>query len=211
MKRPRPLTAALVLAGASAFLGACWTSAQTGDELVQRVGALERGQTQQRDDLQQEIAHAQTKVGELEEVLERATKVVTRASADTGAQVEALQQQVMALEGQLAELRNEVQRQQTVLSEQQAETEEAAQEARAPRRRRHELRRVADPGRRGRALGGGPAGLRPAAVRARASALPRVRGAPRTGRARRRRAAPQAGRATSRRIGPPRPSESCAA
>ncbi len=123
MTRPRPLTAALALAGASAFFGACWTSAQTGEELVQRVGALERGQTQQREDLQQEIAHAQTKVGELEEVLERATKVVTRASADTGAQVEALQQQVMALEGQLAELRNEVQRQQTVLSEQQAETE----------------------------------------------------------------------------------------
>lgn len=123
MHRPRPSAIAFTLAGLASFLGACWTSASTGDELVRRVGALERGQTQQRDDLQQEITHAQTKVAELEEVLGRATKVVQRASADTGAQVEALQTQVMALEGQLAELRNEVQRQQTVLSEQQAETE----------------------------------------------------------------------------------------
>lgn len=120
---PKPSTTALALAGFGTFLGACWTSASTGDELVRRVSALERGQTEQREELQREIAHAQSKVAELEEVLERATKVVTRASADTGAQVEALQQQVMALEGQLAELRNEVQRQQAVLSEQQAETE----------------------------------------------------------------------------------------
>jgi len=119
--RARPIPVALVTLGS--FLGACWTSASTGDDLVRRVGAIERGQTQQREELQQEIATAQTKVGELESVLDRATKVVTRASADTGAQVETLQQQVMALEGQLAELRNEVTRQQAQLSEQQSENE----------------------------------------------------------------------------------------
>jgi TolA-binding protein len=107
---------------ASVIAAACMSSAQ-GDELGRRVDAIERGQAQQRDELQSELSNAKTKVTELEEVLDRATKVVTRASADTGAQVEALQQQVMALEGQLAELRNEVARQQQQDSEQRAETE----------------------------------------------------------------------------------------
>lgn len=122
MRRPNTFSL-LVLAGIGLSLGACWTSASTGEELLRRVGRLERGQTEQREELQREITNAQTKVAELESVLDRATKVVTRASADTGAQVEALQQQVMALEGQLAELRNEITRQQAQLSEQQAETE----------------------------------------------------------------------------------------
>lgn len=118
-----PRAGILVLAGLSSLLGACWTSASAGEDLARRVGAIERGQAAQREELQQEITTAQTKVGELETVLEQATKVVTRASADTGAQVETLQQQVMALEGQLAELRNEVTRQQAQLAEQQGETD----------------------------------------------------------------------------------------
>lgn len=112
-----------LLAFLSSALGACWTSASAGEDLARRISELERGQSAQREELQQEIANAQTKVGELESVLERATKVVTRASADTGAQVETLQEQVMALEGQLAELRNEITRQQAQLMEQQSETE----------------------------------------------------------------------------------------
>ncbi len=118
-----PATFALGLAAMGTLLGACWTSASTGDELTRRVNALEHDQTRQRDELREEIATAQTKVGQLEDVLDRATKVVTRASADTGAQVESLQQQVMTLEGQLAELRNEVQRQQAQLAEQQSDME----------------------------------------------------------------------------------------
>ena len=116
----RPAKLALTLVAASAGLSACWTSAADGEALRTRVREMEQGQETQREELQSEISNAQTKVQELEEVLGRATKVVTRASADTGAQVEQLQQQVMALEGQLAELRNEVQRQQTASTEQQA-------------------------------------------------------------------------------------------
>lgn len=108
--------------GAAVIAAACMSSAQ-GDELTRRVDAIERGQAQQREELEGELANARTKVTQLEEVLDRATKVVTRASADTGAQVEALSQQVMALEGQLAELRNEVARQQQQDTEQRAETE----------------------------------------------------------------------------------------
>lgn len=119
----RPALAVVVVVGLGASLGACWTSASTGDELLRRVGTIEREQSQQRDELREQITHSQTKVAELEDVLDRATKVVTRASADTGAQVESLQNQVMALEGQLAELRNEVQRQQAQLAEQQGDME----------------------------------------------------------------------------------------
>jgi len=98
-----------VLVAVSAGLSACWTSASDGEALRRRVRELEQGQQTQREELQSEISNAQTKVAELEDVLGRATKVVQRASADTGAQVEQLQEQVMALEGQLAELRNELQ------------------------------------------------------------------------------------------------------
>jgi TolA-binding protein len=122
--RQTPSKAALALALGGSFLAACWTSASEGEALRRRVRELEQGQSEQREELQAEIQNAQTKVAELEEVLERATKVVTRASADTGAQVEQLQQQLMALEGQLAELRNEVQRQQEQLAEQQGQLEQ---------------------------------------------------------------------------------------
>ena len=122
IRRLAPPKVALALTLGGAFVSACM-SASDGDALRRRVREIEQGQTQQREDLRSEIENAQTKVTELEDVLDRATKVVTRASADTGAQVEQLQQQVMALEGQLAELRNEVQRQQAQLSEQQQENE----------------------------------------------------------------------------------------
>lgn len=109
---PRPLPLALTLVAASAGLSACWTSAADGESLRRRVRELEQGQQAQRDDLRAELANAQTKMNDLEVVLQQATKVVTRNSADTGAQVEQLQQQVMALEGQLAELRNAIERRQ---------------------------------------------------------------------------------------------------
>ena len=125
-RRPTRAGAVLVLAAGSlatvSLLGACMSTSD-GDALRRRVQTMEEGQQQQRQELQTEIATAQTKVSELEDVLGQATKVVQRASADTGAQVETLQQQVQALEGQLAELRNEVQRQQTQMSEQQGEME----------------------------------------------------------------------------------------
>lgn len=117
---PAKLALGLFLASAGVSASACWTTAADGEALTRRVNDLEQGQTTQREELQAEISNAQTKVQELESVLARATKVVTRASADTGAQVEQLQQQVMALEGQLAELRNDVARRQTQEDEERA-------------------------------------------------------------------------------------------
>jgi TolA-binding protein len=48
------------------------------------------------------------KVAELEQVLERATQVVTRNSADVGAEVQTLREQVSMLEGTTAELRHKL-------------------------------------------------------------------------------------------------------
>lgn len=118
-----PWQVALVLVIASAALSACWTSASDGEALRARVRLIEEGQASQREGLQGEIANAQTKMAELEEVLGQAATIVQRASADTGAQVDQIHQQVMALEGQLAELRNEVSRQQTQSTENSQEVE----------------------------------------------------------------------------------------
>lgn len=115
-------TVILVAVGGS-FLGACWTTAADGASMRSRLTELEQNQASQREELETEIATAQTKVQELEDVLGRATKLVTRNSADTGAQVETLQQQMMAIEGQLAELRHEAERQQAAMQEQQTATD----------------------------------------------------------------------------------------
>ena len=122
MSDPRTKAIFLSLGAAGLFAGACMSQGD-GDALRRRVQAIEDGNRAQQEALSASMDNAQTKVRELEEVLERATAVVTRASADTGAQVEQLQEQVMALEGQLAELRNEVQRQNTQAAEQQAAME----------------------------------------------------------------------------------------
>jgi TolA-binding protein len=99
---------------------ACWATTQQHETLTQRVNQLETGLGQE---LRTEIGTAQTKVSELESVLDRATKLVTRTSADTGAQVETLQSQVAAQEGAIAELQHELARMQNQLAEQQADFE----------------------------------------------------------------------------------------
>lgn len=107
MKRFRIALPALV---ALAQVG-CWTSAETGQQLLRRVSRLEAETSEARAELANEVSRAQTKLRELEQVLEQATAVVRRASADTGAQVEQLEERLNALTGRLEELRNEVQRQ----------------------------------------------------------------------------------------------------
>src|SRR5690348_16258786 len=79
--------AGFVLLVALALSGCLTTSA--GDEIrstaraqEERIASLEQGSVQNREELD-------AKVRELEDVIERATQVVTRNSADAGAQVEA--------------------------------------------------------------------------------------------------------------------------
>lgn len=119
----RHLPTVILVAVGGSFLGACWTTAADGVSMRSRITELEQNQTSQREELEAEVANAQTKVRELEDVLGRATKLVTRNSADTGAQVETLQERMMALEGQIAELRHEAERQQAAMREQQTATD----------------------------------------------------------------------------------------
>jgi TolA-binding protein len=64
----------------------------------ERIASLEHGSVQNREEID-------AKVKELEEVLERATQVVTRNSADAGAQVEAMREELAKLQGVVDELK----------------------------------------------------------------------------------------------------------
>jgi TolA-binding protein len=99
-----------------------WTSADDGatlrtraDALDARVTALETtGETFASD-----VETAHTKMAELEDVLARATELLTRNSADTGALVEVLQARINAQDGLIDELRHEIE----TLSTEHAEME----------------------------------------------------------------------------------------
>lgn len=109
----------------SATISGCflWTTTDQGatlerraNEFETRVSTMETGYT-----AQMEGAHA--KVAELESVLQQATQVVTRNSADTGARVDELQQQLAVQSGQIDELRHELSRIQEQFREQQGDYE----------------------------------------------------------------------------------------
>jgi TolA-binding protein len=90
----------LALLACSALSG-CFMSASAGEEL--RAEALARDE---RISTLEE--RSEQKARELEDLLQRATAVVTRNSADAGAQVEALREQLAKLEGVVEELRHKV-------------------------------------------------------------------------------------------------------
>jgi len=135
-RRGRPTAVATGLALASTVLSGCflWTTAGEGDELASqvsdqedRIQALEDNMRADREALAQSVGQARAKVAELEEVLERATKVVTRNSADLGLQVQQLQEQIQGLEGQIAEVRNQMRQQGEQLEEQRQDLEKQIQ------------------------------------------------------------------------------------
>ena len=88
-----------------------WTSAGQGDQLRQdldsRVGAraeAEAAQTAQLEQLKQAESKAQQSIDQLEGVIERATTVVQRNSADVTVQVQELESKLAIAEGRIAEL-----------------------------------------------------------------------------------------------------------
>lgn len=95
--------------------------AREAAERERRVVALEEGVSAER-------AAMEAKMAELERVLEQATGVVTRNSADLGTEVQRLREQLQALEGEIAELRNELTGTQRALSEQQQEMDRRIQQ-----------------------------------------------------------------------------------
>lgn len=101
-------SACLILTLNGCFL---WTSAGDGERLRQdlnaetaRVQALEAAQTAQLEQLKQAEAKAQQSIDQLEGVIERATTVVQRNSADVTVQVQELESKLAIAEGRIAEL-----------------------------------------------------------------------------------------------------------
>jgi TolA-binding protein len=104
---------ALSMLGLCTGLSGCflWTSSGEGDELRtdmdahgDRLASLEAAQNAQLEQLKTAEAQAQQSIGELEQVIERATTVVQRNSADVTVQVGDLQSKIAVMEGRLAEL-----------------------------------------------------------------------------------------------------------
>lgn len=76
-----------------------------------RIVALESGSASTREEIDDSIAEAQAKVDELRQLLEEATEVVTRNSADIGQDVRALEAQLATIDGRLDELRHAIEQQ----------------------------------------------------------------------------------------------------
>ena len=117
----------------SSALSGCflWTSKNQGEEIrataaehERRLVALEDGQRAGREQLEQAIVRADQKISELQTVLQQATQVVTRNSADTGQQVQELATQLGTLEGTLAELRNDLSQTARQITQQRSEMDE---------------------------------------------------------------------------------------
>jgi TolA-binding protein len=108
---------------ASTALSGCflWTTADQGTALTQRLDALE-GRVTTTEAMRGELDTVKTQVTAIEEV-RHAAEVTTQTSADTGAQVEVLAQQIAMQEGTIAELQHELQRMQEELTEQQTDYE----------------------------------------------------------------------------------------
>ena len=99
---------ALALSTSGCFL---WTSSGEGDLLrtdvdaqSARIEKLEQAQNAQIEQLKAAEAKAQQSIDELERVIERATSVVQRNSADVTVQVGELQTKIAVMEGRMAEI-----------------------------------------------------------------------------------------------------------
>ncbi|MBI2895173.1 MAG: tetratricopeptide repeat protein [Deltaproteobacteria bacterium] len=96
---------ALVLSGA----GACFMSSSEGERLSKTVRDLDRRletMEKNRERLMSAVSSSEGQVARLEKLMNEATRVLTRNSADFGAQVQELQTQMGALEGRLEEIRH---------------------------------------------------------------------------------------------------------
>jgi TolA-binding protein len=120
----RPLrshwSAALLLA-----LAGCMTTGD-GDKLRAEAQARDRRIEQLEAQSQRNREELEGKLRELQDVLDKATAVLTRGSADVGAQVEQMSQQIATADGSLAELRHKVEAIEQQLMTQRTELDTAA-------------------------------------------------------------------------------------
>src|SRR5262249_60258049 len=98
------MRAAWCLIALMPLLGGCWAfySKDEGEKLRAEMRALQA----RVDELDQRDAVAKEQVEKLKSVLEQATSLVTRNSADVGLQVQKLQQDLEVLSGKVEGLSN---------------------------------------------------------------------------------------------------------
>lgn len=90
-----------VLLGAALLLTGCWTSKEQGEALRKDVDQL-------KNRLVNDIAESRKERDKLQKVMEQATALLTRNSADVGAQVDRLQAKIDKLSGQVEEAEKKV-------------------------------------------------------------------------------------------------------
>ncbi len=98
MIRTFSLTLALLCSG-------CVSSSRV-DDLETRIRKLENGHEQEREDLREQVAAAKKQLAELETLMESATGVVKRNNADIALEVKSLKNEMQAIQGEMAEIRN---------------------------------------------------------------------------------------------------------
>lgn len=113
----RLIAAALMLLHVSG----CLMTTADGDELRTEAQARDRRIQQLEEQGQKSRAESVAKMLEIQHVLDSATKVLTRGSADVGAQVEQLGGQIATLEGQVAELQHKLEQVDQQISAQRAD------------------------------------------------------------------------------------------
>jgi len=99
----------VAIVGITATSGGCWMSSSDGDRLTKtvadvdsRVKILEENRTR----LLKAVASSEEQVARLERLMNEATRVLTRNSADFGAQMQELQTQMGQLDGRISEMRH---------------------------------------------------------------------------------------------------------
>jgi TolA-binding protein len=104
MIRTRVLPLALALGGCFSITSEGKRVIRETDSNTQRIAKVEQAQNAQLEQLKGAESKAQDSIKQLEGVIEQATQVVQRNSADVVTQVSELQGKVASLEGRLAEL-----------------------------------------------------------------------------------------------------------
>jgi TolA-binding protein len=114
----------------AALAGGCLYTQSRGEQLEaelrrqrEMIAALDTQINQQRESLEVENREAAAKVGELREVIREATEIVTRNSADVGADVEVLKARLAQVEGLVEELKHHLETANATAAERNAQLE----------------------------------------------------------------------------------------
>ncbi|MCK9521995.1 MAG: outer membrane protein assembly factor BamD [Proteobacteria bacterium] len=120
----KSLTPLLLLAALNVSGCFLWTTNKEGDAMAasidalqQQLATLEQRQSKVEDDLTAMLQKARSEMDELNDTLTKATRILARNSADFGAEMEGIKDQMMASQGTFAELQHAIEVLQKEMSE----------------------------------------------------------------------------------------------